>query len=139
VEALPGSRLGAWGAAEYAWQFPLSAGWRLLRLAPDDLEPEAALPLAFAPSGLCVAPDGAAAYAFDALGDGLLRVDLATGQTSELARVPGHRPWGLAATADRLFVASPPQGQVWALDGATGRRLQALPVGRAPAGIGLAP
>jgi hypothetical protein len=137
AEALPGARLATWSAAEYAWQFPLSAGWRLLRLAPDTLEPEAEWSLPFAPSGLCVAPDGAAAYAFDALTDDLVRVDLTTGHTSLLARVPGHRPWGLAATADRLYVAGPPDGQVWAFDRITGRRTLTFRTGRAPAGIGL--
>jgi hypothetical protein len=139
VEALPGSRLGAWGAAEYGWQFVLSARWRLLRLTPETLEPESELGLAFAPSGLAVAPDGATAYAFDAVGDGLVGVDLATGQTGEVARVPGHRPWGLAATADRLYVASPPDGRVWALDRATGRRVLAFGAGLAPAAIAPAP
>jgi hypothetical protein len=139
VEALPGSRLATWGAAEYAWQFPLSAGWRLLRLAPERLEPEAAWPLAFAPSGLCLAPDGAQAYAFDALSDDLVQIDLATGRPGVLTRVPGHRPWGLAVTADRLYAASPPGGEVWVYDRAAGRRVAALRAGRTPAGIGLAP
>src|SRR5262249_23226629 len=71
---------------------------RLRGLAPWRLEPETEWPLAFAPSGLCVAPDGATASAFDARGDDLVRVDLPKGRPGVLARVPGRRPWGLAAT-----------------------------------------
>jgi hypothetical protein len=138
VEALPGSQLATWGEAEYAWQFPLSAAWRLRRLAPEGLEPEAEVRLAFAPAGLVVAPDGAVAYAFDALGDRLVAIDLATGQTGELARVPGHRPWGLAAAGDRLYVADPQRGEVAVLD-RQGRRVGGLRAGRAPAALGLVP
>ena len=139
VEALPGSQLATWGAAEYGWQFALSGAWRLHRLTPDTLESEAEVRLAFAPLGLAVAPDGAHAYAFDARGDGLLRIDLATGHTAELARVPGRGPWGLAATPARLYAASPADGQVWAFDRQRGQRVQVLRVGRAPAGISPAP
>jgi hypothetical protein len=139
VAAFPGSGLATWDAAEYAWQFPLSGRWRLQRLAPDTLDPEADLGLAFAPAGLAVAPDGAQAYAFDALGDALMQLDLATGRSGVLARVPGHRPWGLAVTADRLYAASPPGGEVWVFDRAAGRRLAALRAGHAPVGIGLTP
>jgi len=139
VEALPDSRLATWGEAEYAWQYPLSAGWRLHRLAPGGLEAEAGLPLAFAPAGLAVAADGTRAYAFDALGDAVLALDLTTGRAAPLARVPGHRPFGLAVGGDRLYVASPPAGRVLALDRATGRRVLTLRAGRAPAGIALAP
>jgi DNA-binding beta-propeller fold protein YncE len=139
VEALPGSELATWGAAEYRWQYALSAAWRLRRLTPDALEPEAELRLGFAPAGLAIAPDGASAYVFDARGDDLVEVDLATGRMRVLGQVPGHRPWGLAATRDRVYVASPPRGEVLALDRATGRRALTLRTGRAPVGIGLEP
>ena len=138
MEALPGSRLATWDEAEYRWQFPLAAAWRLRRLVPESLEPEAEVRLAVAPAGLAVAPDGATAYAFDALGPGLVEIDLATGRTGEVARLPVHRPWGLAVTAERLYVASPADRQVWAFDRQRGRRAQVLRVGRAPTGIGLA-
>jgi hypothetical protein len=138
VEALPGSQLATWDEAEFTWQYPLSAGWRLRRLSPQTLEPEVEMRLPFAPTGLAVAPDGAA-YAFDALGDRLVTVDLGTGRAAELARVPGHRPWGLAATASWLYAAGPPDGRVWVLDRSTGRRVAALRAGRAPVAIGVAP
>jgi hypothetical protein len=137
VEALPDSELATWGAAEYGWQFALSTAWRLRRLTPDDLEPEAEVRLGFAPSGLAVAPDGASAYVFDARGDDLVEVDLATSRTRVLGQVPGHRPWGLAATQDRVYVASPPRGEVLSIDRATGRRALTLRTGHAPVGIGL--
>jgi hypothetical protein len=139
VEALPGSQLATWGEAEYGWQFALSGEWRLRRLTPGTFEPEAEVRLAFAPLGLAVAPDGAHAYAFDARGADLVQIDLATGQTGALAQVPGRRPWGLAATHERLYVASPPDGQVWVFDRQRGQRVQVLRVGRAPAGISLGP
>jgi hypothetical protein len=139
VAAVPGSRLATWDATEYAWQFPLSGGWRLQRLAPDTLDPEADVGLAFAPAGLAVAPDGARAYAFDALSDDLVQIDLSTGRLGLLARLPGSRPWGLAVTADRLYAANPPGGEVWVFDRAAARRVAALRTGGAPVGIGLAP
>jgi hypothetical protein len=141
VEALAGSgsEQATWGAAEYRWRFVLATAWRLRRLAPEDLEPAAEVRLGFAPSGLAVAPDGAAAYAFDARGDDLVEVDLATGRTRVLDAVPGHRPWGLAANRDRVYFAAPPRGEVLAVDRATGRRALTRRTGRAPVGIGLAP
>jgi hypothetical protein len=139
VEALPGSELATWGAAEYGWQFALSAAWRLRRLTPDDLEPEAEVRLGFAPSGLAVAPDGTRAYTFDARSDDLVEIDLSAGKTRVLDHVPGHRPWGLAATHDRVYVASPPRGEVWVVDRQRDRRVQAVRVGPAPVALGLAP
>jgi DNA-binding beta-propeller fold protein YncE len=138
VEALPGSELATWGAAEYGWQYALSATWRLRRLTPDDLEPAAELRLDFAPSGLAVAPDGTRAYTFDARGDDLVEIDLAAGRTRVLDHVPGHRPWGLAATGDRVYVASPVRGEVWVVDRQRGRRVQAVRVAHAPVAISLA-
>jgi DNA-binding beta-propeller fold protein YncE len=115
------------------------AARRLRWRTPKGLEPEAGVRLAFAPADLAVTPDGAAAYAFEALGDRLVAIDLAAGQTGEPARVPGHRPWGLAAAADRPYVASPTDGRVWAFDRATGRRVATHWAGRAPAGMALLP
>jgi hypothetical protein len=141
VEALagPGSEQATWGAAEYRWRFVLATAWRLRRLTPEALEPAAEVRLGFAPSGLAVAPDGTRAYAFDARGDDLVEVDLATGRPRVLDAVPGHRPWGLAATRDRVYVAAPPRGEVLAVDRATGRRALTRRTGRAPVGLGLAP
>ena len=139
VEALPGSSLATWDETEYAWQFALSAAWRLRRLDPETLEPAAELRLGFAPSGLAVAPDGWRAYAFDARSDDLAEIDLATGQTRVLDRVPGHRPWGLTATADRVYVAAPRSAEVWAVDRQRGRRVQVVRVGPAPVALGPAP
>jgi DNA-binding beta-propeller fold protein YncE len=97
------------------------------------------LGLAFAPAGLAVAPDGARAYAFDALSDDLVQIDLAAGRLGVLAWLPGSRPWGLAVTANRLYAAGPPGGEVWVVDRAAGRRAAALRAGGAPVGIGLGP
>jgi hypothetical protein len=138
VEALPGSELATWGAAEYGWQYALSPTWRLRRLTLEDLEPEAELRLDFAPSGLAVGPDGTRAYAFDARGDDLVEIDLVAGRTRVLDHVPGHRPWGLAATEDRIYVASPVRGEVWVVDRQRDRRVQAVRVGPAPVALGLA-
>jgi hypothetical protein len=138
VEALPGSELATWGETEYGWQFPLSGAWHVLPLTPDRLEPERPVPLAFPPSGLAVAPDGAAAYAFDALGDALLRIDLATGRTTAVASVPGHQPAGLVVAGDRLYASIPQRGQVWGFERQRGARVQVLRAGRQPTGIGLA-
>jgi hypothetical protein len=139
VEALPGSLLATWGEVEYGWQFPLSATWRLRWLVAGSLDPLGEVRLSFAPSGLRVAPDGTRAYAFDALGDSLVEIDLATGQTTVLDRVPGHRPWGLELTPDRLLVASPGGGEISVLHLRRARPLQAFRAGRAPAGVALAP
>jgi hypothetical protein len=139
VEARPGSQLATWGEVEYGWQFTLSAEWRLRWLAPDSLDASGEVRLTFAPSGLSIAPDGTRAYAFDALGDDLVAIDLATGHTTVLAQVPEHRPWGLAVTPDRLFVASPRSGELRVLDLQGARRPQVLRAGRAPAGLALVP
>jgi hypothetical protein len=68
-----------------------------------------------------------------------VEIHLAAGRTRVLVHVPGHRPWGLAATRDRLYVASPPRGEVWAVDRQRDRRVQAVRVGHAPVALGLAP
>jgi hypothetical protein len=138
LEALPGSELATWSAQELGWQFVLSSHWRLSRLAPDTLVPEEVVRLDFAPSGLSVPLDGSQAYAFDALGEGLFQIDLTTGQTAALARVPGHRPGGLVATPDRLYAANPARGQVWVFDRQRGQRIQTIRVGRSPAALSLA-
>jgi hypothetical protein len=138
LEALPGSELATWGAQEFGWQYVMSSHWRLSRLAPDTLLPEEVLRLDFAPSGLSVAPDGTRAYAFDALGEGLLQIDLATGQSAVLARMAGHQPGGLAATDDRLYAAHPALGQVWVFDRQRGQRVQTFRAGRSPVALSLA-
>jgi hypothetical protein len=138
VEALPGAEFGSRSEQEYDWLFPMSSAWLLRRLTPEPLQTEETLHLTFAPVGLRVAPGGAHAYAFDARSDELRQIDLTTGQTTVLGRVPSYSPTGLVATRDRLYVASPRANQLWVFDRQRGRRVQVIPTGRRPVWVGQA-
>jgi hypothetical protein len=117
-------------------RFNGASGWHLLAVEPHSMTPERAYPLRFAPRRLTVAPDGRHAYASSSsVGSTTVwHIDLTTGTTNEVVRLPGSS-LGLAVTQDHLFVSDTDGRSVWLIDRQSGRPFKKVPVGRNPLGI----
>jgi len=98
------------------------------------LAERAVLPMAEPLMCFAVTPGGASAYAISFTPGKLVRLDLATGSLTDLARLPGPG-LGLAISGDRLYVPAPERNEVWALDRRHGTLLARIPVGAGPISI----
>jgi len=111
-------------------------GWRLWALDPTALVLLDELPLPAPLLGLAVAPDGDHAYALvgpvDWLQDrALLCLDLESGASAMLGRVPGTYGDSLVVSHDRIYVPNPETHDVWVGD-RQGRPLITFAVGEHP-------
>ncbi|MDQ3702586.1 MAG: hypothetical protein M3442_16930, partial [Chloroflexota bacterium] len=116
--------------------------WRLLRLDPATLTPEAVYPLPHPPqpqARFAVAPEGGQAYVLtghDAGSGGaaLLDVDLLSGATSRFVVLPGAGV-ELAVAARYIFVTNPSGGEVWVIDRRQRRIVRTVPLGQRPLAV----
>lgn len=125
VESLPGPQADS-SAAE---------SWRLLALTPLTLQVEEHYPLLDSPRALAFAPDGNGVYLLNTDGTAVRFIDLRTGTTSRLTRLPGAGV-ALAVNDERVFIPNPEGEEVWVLD----RRrvfLHSLRVPAHPLGVAL--
>ena len=87
-----------------------------------------------------MAPDGAHAYALvgqQALASTtpLLRIDLVSGDSRILSRVPGSGISALAVAGERVYVPDAMKDVVWSIDRRHGHLVARLATGRRPLGI----
>jgi hypothetical protein len=120
--------------------FSRAGAWQLLGLNPTTLEVESVQSLPFPPQWLAVAPDGAHAYALvgqQALTSTtpLLMIDLVSGDSRILSRVPGSGISALAVAGENVYVPDAMKDVVWSVDRRHGHLVARLAAGRRPLGI----
>jgi DNA-binding beta-propeller fold protein YncE len=101
------------------------------------LAPEGEHAVPYPPRALAVTPDGGDAFVLAGRA-AVLRLAPAGGPARPFATLP-DRAVGLAATDDQVFTLDPFGDRVWSLDRTRGRPLRAIPTGRSPQGLVLAP
>jgi len=135
--ALPGEAPGECAWASYGKRFEGARAWRVRALDGTTLAPEGEHTVPYPPRALAATPDGGDAFVLAGRA-ALLRLDPAGGPARLFATLP-DRAVGLAATDDQVFTLDPFGDRVWRLDRTRGRPLRAIPTGRSPLGLVLAP
>lgn len=115
---------------------PTPYAGRLLAFDGETLAPLAEYALDFAPARLAIAPDGRWAYAL--AGAALHPLDLAMGAFGPPVRLP-ERGVALAATEERVYVASAYRDELLVLDRRLMRRVRTLASGHGPVALTLVP